>query len=266
PEMDPVQSRNLVRLFVTDIDGCLSEPYQPFRLDRLSELASMVAGVGLEDQPPGPPALSICSGRAYPYVEAMTQLLGLRHAVVFEAGGGLFDPVKARWYWNPAFTGELAREIDEVQSWLVSEIMPGTQMGVDHSKKTQASLAGPIVEEVRAAVPRVEEFVDRNLPHLLVAHTDISIDVVPRTLNKASGMRWLADTLGVSLHEMAFIGDTNGDIPALELVGHSFAPSNATEAVRNTANITTSGAVIDGVIEAYGWCSRQNREIATNEE
>ncbi len=260
------RSRRPIRLFVTDIDGCLSEPYQPFDLDRLRELAALAAGVGVEDHPSGPPALSICSGRAYPYVEAMTQLLGLRQAVVFEAGGGLFDPVKARWYWNPAFTDEISREIDEVQSWLIAEIMPGTHMGVDHSKKTQASLAGPIVDEVRAAVPRVEEFVDSSLPHLLVAHTDISIDVVPRSLNKASGMRWLADTVGVELDEMAFIGDTNGDIPALEIVGYSFAPANATEAVRNTARKTTDGAVIDGVLEAYRWCSNWNRMIATNEE
>jgi hydroxymethylpyrimidine pyrophosphatase-like HAD family hydrolase len=194
----------------------------------------------------------------------MTQLLGLQTPVVFEAGGGMFDPVKARWYWNPEFTDDLVREVAEVQRWLDSEIKPGTAMEVDHAKRTQASLAGPLVEEVRNAVPLVEKFVRTEFPHLLVAHTDISIDVVPRTLNKASGVRWLADTLGVDLKEFAFIGDTNGDIPALELVGYAFAPSNATESVRRTAHITTNGAVVDGVLEAYRWCSSRNDLIATN--
>ncbi len=258
-----ITSRHPVHLFVTDIDGCLSEPYQAFRLGPLQELAELSAGITVDDRSTALPALSICSGRAYPYVEAMTQLLGLCSPVLFEAGGGLFDPVRARWSWNPDFSDELAHDIREVQSWLVTEVMPGTALDVDHAKRTQASVAGPVLEEVRRAVPRVEEFVGKSFPHLLVAHTDISIDVVPRVLNKASGMRWLADTLGITTEEMAFIGDTNGDIPALELVGYSFAPLNATDPVRKTAKITTTGAVIDGVLEAYRWCSDQNSRIAT---
>ena len=257
---------NPVRLFVTDIDGCLSEPYRPFRLDGLAELCSLAAGVTVDDSPTLQPALSICSGRSYPYVEAMSQLLGLETPVVFEAGAGMFDPVTARLSWNPALSNDILGEITEIQTWLNSEIMPRTRMGVDHAKRTQASLAGPIVEEVRNAVPLVEEFVGRNFPHLLVAHTDISIDVVPRALNKASGMRWLADTLGIDLEEMAFIGDTNGDIPALELVGYSFAPSNATGAVKRAVQVTTTGAVIDGVLEAYRWCSSRNELIAASRE
>ena len=172
----------------------------------------------------------------------------------------------ARLSWNPALSNDILGEITEIQTWLNSEIMPGTRMGVDHAKRTQASLAGPIVEEVRNAVPLVEEFVGRNFPHLLVAHTDISIDVVPRALNKASGMIWLADTLGIDLEEMAFIGDTNGDIPALELVGYSFAPSNGTAAVKGTVQVTTTGAVIDGVLEAYRWCSSRNELIVASRE
>ena len=247
-----------IRLFVSDIDGCLSEPYSPFRLDLLNELATLAEGIRVDSRPVGRPALSVCSGRSYPYVEAVTQMLRLETPVVFEAGGGMFDPVRSRWSWSPQFSAGLKRQIAEIRSWLQSDVMPGTAMDIDHAKKTQASLAGPIVDEVLGAVPLVEQFVGEGFPELIVAHTDISIDVIPLSLNKASGIQWLADTLGISLEEIAFIGDTNGDVPALEIVGSSFAPSNAKKAARDVAHITTNGAVIDGVLEAYRWCSSHN--------
>ncbi len=258
-----ISSSRPVRLFVTDIDGCLSEPYRPYRVDGLAELRALAAGAGVDTKPVRQPALSICSGRAYPYVEAMTQLLGLETPVVFEAGGGLFDPVKARWHWHPDFSDDIDRQVREVRGWLQSRIVPGTSLDMDHAKKTQASLAGPVVEQVMQAVPVVEEHVQTTFPDLLVAHTDISIDVIPRALNKAAGMRWLADVLDVFLEEIAFIGDTNGDIPALDIVGYAFAPANATPAVKEIAHITTSGPVIDGVLEAYRWCAGRNELLAT---
>lgn len=255
-----LRSSEKVRVFVSDIDGCLAEPYRPFRLDKLEELASLAGSSTSNDNTL--PALTICSGRAYPYVEAMTQLLRLRVPAVFEAGGGMFDPVKSRWLWHPAFTSNTEREVADIRKWLQSDIAPGTAMDIDHAKKTQASLAGPIAEEVSAAVPRVEEHVAENHPDLLVAHTHISIDVIPRGLNKASGMRWLADVCRVPLEQFAFIGDTNGDIPALEIVGYAFAPANAADEVKEIVNITTGGAVVDGVLEAYRWCAARNEAPA----
>lgn len=256
----------MVRLFVSDIDGCLSEPYRPFRRDRIHELAAMSAGITVANQVGAAPALSICSGRSYPYVEAMTQLLHLQTPVVFEAGGGMFDPVSARWFWHPDYTDDLDRQIREMRSWLTTDISPGTAMDLDHAKKTQASLAGPIADEVFAAVPLVEQRASEQYPDLLVAHTHISIDVIPRTLNKANGMRWLANELSVELEEIAFIGDTNGDLPALEIVGYPFAPANATDSVKEAARISTDGSVIDGVLEAYAWCTGHNERLLSESQ
>ncbi len=174
----------------------------------------------------------------------------------------MFDPIKSRWLWHPAFSSNIEHEIADIRRWLLSEIAPGTAMDIDHAKKTQASLAGPIAEEVHAAVPRVEDYVANKHPDLIVAHTHISIDVIPRGLNKASGLRWLAEVCDVSLEQIGFIGDTNGDIPALDIVGYAFAPANATDEVKEIAHITTGGAVVDGVLEAYRWCAVRNEALA----
>ncbi len=254
-----ITSNKPIRLFVTDIDGCLSEPYRPYRLDRIAVLKELLpTQVRPQD---GAPPLTVCSGRSFPYVEAVTQMLGTACPVIFEAGGGMFDPVAGRWTWHPDFTDEVSRQVEEIRRWLDTDIRPGTSMDIDHAKVTQASLAGPIAREVNDAIPGVVARVQRDYPDMIVAHTHISIDVVPKVLNKAGGMRWLADVRKISLEEIAFIGDTNGDLPALEIVGYAFAPANATEPVREVAHITTRGAVIDGVIEAYRWCTDRNDHL-----
>jgi len=62
----------VIKLFVTDIDGCLGEPYTPYDLDGLATLRRYAHDAGPPTAPSATPAVSICSGRPYPYVEALT--------------------------------------------------------------------------------------------------------------------------------------------------------------------------------------------------
>ncbi len=74
-------------------------------------------------------------------------------------------------------------------------------------------------------------------------------------------MEMVAEQEGLTLDELAFIGDTGGDIEALQAVGFSFAPANAQPAVKAAVRIVTEGAVLDGVLEAYRWCIRHNEQV-----
>jgi len=241
----------VVELFVTDIDGCLAEPYRPYDLEGLDALRRHAN----EDQAP---ALSICSGRAYPYVEAMTQALALTTPVLFEAGGGRFDPVAAQTTWSPHLTDEMEAKLNTVQRWFLSECVPGTSVSLDHAKRTQAGVVSPEVEEIRALRPRTEQFVAENAPGLHVFSTDVSVDVVPPGITKRAGLEWLAEHLGLGLDDIAYIGDADSDLEGLSAVGVSFAPANAPEPVRAQVDHVTEDPVIEGVIEAYRYCRAQN--------
>lgn len=251
----------MIRLFVSDIDGCLAEAYRPYDLAGFGELAGFIAEAPTLDGARRAPAFSICSGRPYSYVEAVTQALGVRLPVLFESGGGMFDPVRASVRWHPALTAALEADLEVLRRWFREAVVPGTSMMLDFGKRTQAGIIGPDADEVAALVPEIEAYTARHFPHFCVFSTSVSIDVVPKAITKREGLAWLADVLGCPLSEVAFIGDTDGDLGALAAAGVGFAPANATAAVKAAADEVLPGRVLDAVLAAYRWCLRHNAAL-----
>ena len=234
----------MTKLFVSDIDGCLAMPYEPYRLDRLSELARRIKA-------PGAPAFSICTGRAYAYTEAVTQLLGVTSPVLFESGGGMFELETGQSRLHPLFNLELRKEIDAIRSFMESVVADYPGMSMDYAKQTQAASVGTEDQGLYEALERIREWTGKRYPQHNVFHTHISIDVVPAGFTKGDGLAWLAEMTGVPVEQMAFIGDSNGDLPAIDACGHSFAPSNASDEVKARVDHVSMHSDVDAVIEAY---------------
>ena len=236
----------MVRLFISDIDGCLAAPYEPYDLPRLATLADAAAAAR--------PVLSLLSGRAFPYVEAMTQLLRLRAPVAFESGGGVFWREEARIEWNPAFTPDVEAQIADVRAWMHSDLLPALPVHYDYGKRTQAGVVSADTDAVLRAADRIKRHVQQSCPDLVAFQTPISVDVMARAITKAQAVAWLAELTGVPLEETAYIGDTEGDVEALRRVGHAFCPANADRVVREVVNGVTPSPLAEGVLEAYRWC------------
>jgi len=247
-----------VRLFVSDIDGCLAVPFEPFRIGRMRKLRRRARRASVTD--PERPALTICSGRSYSYVEAVAQVLETRAPSLFESGAGMIDPDTMQPMWNPMLTGDLLDELETVREFFARQFGSTSGLWIHREKRTQAGLAGS-PEAIAAAIPMSREFVTSEHPELLFATTRYSIDVLPKTLTKKEGLAWLSEVVDVPLAAMAFIGDADGDIGALQAAGVGFAPANAVPEVRAVADAVTTGATIDGVLEAYDWCVQHNRAL-----
>ena len=244
----------MVRLFISDIDGCIGEPYHAMDMEGLVSLRSMVDQATSSKDGNRAPAFSLCSGRPFPYVEAISQLLGVQVPVLFESGGGMFDPVSAEVSWHPGYDKSVQDQIEMVSEWLLRDAIPGSRLNFDYAKRTQAGVIGPDADEIKRTIPRVEAFVAANCPQLGVFPTLLSIDILPDTISKAKGIRWLSEKLDISIQEMAYIGDSKGDVGALELVGAGFAPSNASSVAKEAADTVTPEAGIQGVIAAFRKC------------
>ncbi|NNF59264.1 MAG: HAD family phosphatase [Rhodothermaceae bacterium] len=250
----------MITLFFTDIDGCLSEPYQPFDLEGFAQLRAWAARAEAE---PTWPRIGVCSGRSYAYAEAIAQALDLKAPVLFESGGGWFDLPSARIRWNPALTPAVEHELNAVRAFCLASIFPQDErFSLDYGKRAQAGIVHPIPYVVEQVLPVVREFVTAQFPDLHVYHTPVSIDVVPSALTKRRALEWVAEASGLTLRNLAFIGDTTGDVEAIEGVGLGFAPKNAEDVAREAADLVTDGATLRGVLEAYRRCVQHNEQQA----
>ncbi len=95
------------------------------------------------------------------------------------------------------------------------------------------------------------------------------LDFMNIGVDKGSGIRHLAQHLGIDLSEIAAFGDTYNDIPMLDIVGHSYVMANAAEHMHdhgkflapsnNEAGVLT---VIDHIVDAMG---AQPEPVAANQ-
>ena len=76
------------------------------------------------------------------------------------------------------------------------------------------------------------------------------LEVIPKVINKGQGIRDICKVLGISPAEVISFGDAANDIPMLEEAGVGVAMGNASEAVKQAANMVTLSNNEDGIAAA----------------
>ena len=75
-------------------------------------------------------------------------------------------------------------------------------------------------------------------------------EVLPKGDNKGTGLKNLAEKLGIKQEEVMAIGDGNNDVEMLEYANYGVAMGNASELAKNAAKYTTDTNENDGVAKA----------------
>lgn len=75
------------------------------------------------------------------------------------------------------------------------------------------------------------------------------LDVVPTGWSKANGLDALLGSLGITLDEVAFIGDSENDVTLLEKVPHSYAVAGAAPVAKEAAHFLIGDAAEDSVAQ-----------------
>lgn len=247
----------MIKLFVTDLDGCISHPFKTPKWNNVQQIRQL--NIDSRHSNVIPP-LSICTGRPHPYAEAVAQWLDVQIPFVFESAG-LYH-----WEGNRVETAldDLTTGLEpivQLKKWIKEQILPEFPSAIiEFSKMMDAGIVSPDKTVIEEILPIVSEKISTDYPDLEIHTTDISINILMPGNNKLQGMKLLAKTMKVGLHEIAYIGDTGGDIPALEGVKKPFSPSNATRAVKDVSeNLAqeTSGAVL----EAYKRVIEYNKRL-----
>ena len=212
----------MISLFLSDIDGCLAEPYAALDADAFAQLRAWARRAETDSRFP---RIGLCTGRSYGYAEAVAQALDLGAPALFESGAGRFDLDAARITWHPALTPEVERELARTRQFLLSEVVPRSEtVSYDFGKRSQAGIVTPRPGECQAFLAEVEAFVAAETPRLRAYHTPYSIDVIAHELTKVNALAWVAGHEGLDLSALAFIGDTVGDAQAIAAAGPGVRP------------------------------------------
>lgn len=246
----------MIKLFITDLDGCVSTPFISPDWKLLSEIRRL-NDQHLDDI--AVPPLTICSGRPLPYVEAVAQWLNITHPAVFESAG-IFDVGKYEVQFLPVFDEKAEQQVEELKRWLEREVIPEYPgMVLEFTKKMDAGLIHPNKEAIDDAFPAIKEYVANRYPIFEVHKTEVSINVILAENNKENGILRLCELLDITPREVAYIGDSSGDIPGLKIVAQPYAPGNAVAEVKEHAEVLNA-EVTEAVLMAYNRIIQKNRE------
>jgi hydroxymethylpyrimidine pyrophosphatase-like HAD family hydrolase len=237
----------VIKLFVLDIDGCISYPFETPDWNTISKIRDLNT---LSKSREEIPSLTLCTGRPLPYAEAVAQWLDIKLPFVFESAA-LYS-----WSENRVKTildkepdnGRSLAPINEFKQWLNHEILPDyPELILEFSKMMDAGVVSPNKEQINRAYDRIIEQIQKNYPDLEAHRTEISVNTLLSGNNKGIGFQLISEEVGIPFDQMAYIGDSEGDIPALKKAGIAFAPSNAIDRVKQVARkipFETSKAIL----------------------
>lgn len=248
----------MIKLFITDLDGCISMPFIPPKWDIITEIKKLNE---LSKTDGNIPPMTICTGRPMPYAEAVYQWLGMYKPFLFESGGGVYDMNNNKLHWHPTFDEQREKELSELKQHLRTSFIEKYPNTIpEFAKHTDSGIINQAPDVIHEMYPVIKEYVDLKYPNFEVHYTDVSINVISKSTNKGEGIKFLCQLLELDLEEVAFIGDTGGDRPGLEIVRMPFAPKNAMESAKEVSDVM-DGEDADAVLQAYKKVIEYNRSL-----
>lgn len=106
-----------------------------------------------------------------------------------------------------------------------------------------------IVSSSADEAPRLADVIRRSGPNLEIIFNKNSVMILPRGIDKATGLRVALDELKLTVRELVAVGDGENDIPMIEIAGCGVAVAGALALVKRAADIVLSSDAGEGVME-----------------
>lgn len=222
---------NAMRLVVLDIDGCLTAgEAKPWNFSLMEFIAQLNQRARVDSNQF---AVTLCTGRPEPYVEAIMQAIDGHMPAIYENGGGLYFPSPYHFAENPAITRAMRATLREIRAVLQQTIIEKGIAQIQPGKEVSITLY-PSQSEV--TLTQLAERVQHTLAGRLAGytvHASVScVEVLPQSIDKGAGVEWLARETGIPLAQMGGIGDAPSDLSYLKKVGHAATTANARAEVK----------------------------------
>ena len=235
-----------IRLIVLDIDGVVtSGEAQPLDLKLLARLGAINQAARTD---PKRPSVTFCTGRPAPYLEVMLQAIDGNLPGVYENAAGIYDPADYQFLPLPEieqYLNGFAEITSRIEETLVQDKIVYFQPG-KHYSLTIFPVDPTRIQELKGlateALGPLSEQVD-------LVYSTSCLNVLPRGVDKGKGIEFLAHQVGIPLANMLGVGDSDVDLPFLQIVGHSASPSNGNSNVKDMVEYVSEEATSEGVRE-----------------
>lgn len=220
----------MIRAIALDIDGTITHD------NRQLDVAAVKAVRKAEDS-----GISIClaTGNILCFAEATSVLLGTKGPLISEDGGVVYDQSNGEEH--------VLGGVEEVDKGI--KMLEKKFGNIQHTGSSKVRRTGRTLERTISAEDAVQTFKDMGLD-VTAVDSGFAIHIRDQTVNKGKALEEVASILGISLSEMAAIGDAPNDVEMLQTVNISFTPANASDEAKNASTYTTKKPHGRGVKEA----------------
>lgn len=197
------------------------------------------------------PPLVFCTGRQIPYAECVAQMIGAffpGFPSVVENGAFLYDIAANKVLRHPALDETSLQAIAEARC-AAQSFLERVGAAREWGKEICLSLNPPPEMAIESFFEIVCSELAQYADVLTITHSQSAVDVTPHGVDKAAGVLFLSEQTGIAPQEMLGIGDTQGDLPMLKLVGFPCGPANASAEVRAVSTFIARGEGPRGVAE-----------------
>lgn len=218
-----------IKAIVVDIDGTLTDMSRLINLEAVREMRQM----------PIPVVLS--SGNVICFVRAASKLLGASDMMIGENGG----VVQAGYDAKPVILADieqcrLARDV-------LRNEFPNLEPLDETYRKSELAFRRNI------DLGKAKHIVAEHFPELEIVDTQFALHLKHRDVNKATGMRKIAEIMGIEAGNFAAIGDSENDLPMLKEAGLAIAVGNAAPDLKAVADYVSKASYGEGAAEAFSW-------------
>lgn len=242
----------MLKLIISDIDGCLTGGVGAI-LDW--QVLGYIQKLNLQAaSDPAIPKITVCSGRQQPYVESIMQAVGCSLPGIFENGAGLFFLDELRIDWSDKITPDLRQQVEIADKEILPSFIKKYNLYREIGKEIGIGILGNDREVLRQVTNELQPILAEKCPDLVALFVNVAIDIHPKVINKAEGVRKLADYCQIPLENIAGIGDSAGDLCFLEIIGFPFAVQNSNDEVKAIAKWVADQPSAQGVKQILERC------------
>jgi phosphoglycolate phosphatase (TIGR01487 family) len=220
--------KGAVKALAVDVDGTLADDSRRVNLDAVAALRKV--------QDSGVPVM-LASGNVLPIAYALSNYLGLTGPIIAENGGIICHRQKIWVLGDPR--GPL-KAYDHLRTKMDAE-----RLFTDKWRETEVGLKREVsLEKVKKILKDWDVEVET---------TGWAVHIMQKGMNKFVGIRKGCELLGISVKDVAAIGDSDNDEMMIRECGWGVAVANAFEGTKRIASYVAHEEDGAGVIEALEW-------------